>query len=210
MTKEEFLEKYHSIEEFSNLPNIQEEFIKLVKENWVSYSTQNITYLKEKYSLDEIIEFIDKNLECEYCGKFIFDLSDFPEYEDGELLCEDCYHDKYYEVCPLCDEYHETKNIDLDDFPNSPFFYYNPNDATKSGVYEVNSLPVFTSDYFSADIQWTNVRMICNADVFIKHYPQFKTYFSGDNERAEFVCNECWTKAIKLREQFNINKKEIK
>ena len=70
-------------------------------------------HFKKKYdsspcevSKQEIDFIIERDCECDYCGTSIFELDDYPniDIEDGELLCEECYRDMYYEYCPVCEE----------------------------------------------------------------------------------------------------------
>lgn len=44
---------------------------------------------------------------CDNCGKSIFELEDFPNLRRGEVICEDCWKDKYMLTCPICEEYFE-------------------------------------------------------------------------------------------------------
>jgi hypothetical protein len=59
---------------------------------------------------DEELEFvIKKNCTCDSCGEGVEELDDFPELliEKDELLCEDCYSEKYRKICPICENYYE-------------------------------------------------------------------------------------------------------
>lgn len=47
----------------------------------------------------------EHNCQCDSCGISIFELEDFPEVSKGEVLCEQCYREKYMDTCVICEEY---------------------------------------------------------------------------------------------------------
>lgn len=53
----------------------------------------------------EIGILIAHNCDCDNCGDSIFGMDDFPNVKKGEVLCENCYRDKYMLDCPICENY---------------------------------------------------------------------------------------------------------
>lgn len=164
---------------------------------------------------------IENNCQCYNCQKSIFEMWDFPEVleEEREVLCEECYDEQYRDICPICEDYYEIKEVkgDTTPFPKSPFFYYNPADKDEdksnysenyqqpSGVYETVKYPVFVAACGGLGdtwIQWENVQLICTSDEFLApdSSESYKEFFTGDNIKAQFVCDSCWGNAVKIRE----------
>ena len=78
--------------------------------NYCSWRNGNEWTDKE---LDFIIE---KDCTCDYCGNGVDEFNDFPELliEEDELLCEDCYTEKYRKTCPICENYYDIKDGESD------------------------------------------------------------------------------------------------
>lgn len=153
---------------------------KIIENKWSSGSP--------KFSSDDLKLILKHEEQCVCCGENIFDLDDFPEIRDGDLLCMDCYDDRYRTMCPLCEEWYEKNENDEGSFPKSPFFYFIENDP-KNGVYEALDYPIFVSDYFSAVIQWDSVRKICEVSDICRN----------TDKGAEYICGNCWEKAKTAR-----------
>jgi hypothetical protein len=73
-----------------------------------------IGYFKTGYSSspveigeEKIKRLIEHECECDYCGKSIFELDDYPVLPGGrdEVICEYCYDEHYRTVCALCEEH---------------------------------------------------------------------------------------------------------
>lgn len=79
------------------------------------YSSSPIEITDEK-----INQLIESDCKCDYCGKSIFELNDFPEIilpeegKTGEVMCEDCYDHDYRDICPICEESYDTKDFTSD------------------------------------------------------------------------------------------------
>jgi hypothetical protein len=82
----------------------------LKKINYQSWQNGNEWNDKE---LDFIIK---KDCACDNCGESVDEFNDFPELliEEDELLCEQCYHEKYRKTCPNCEESYDIKDGESD------------------------------------------------------------------------------------------------
>lgn len=191
-----------------------------MRDSIIKHAATKYNSSPHEFKDEEIEIIIAEYCKCSNCGLSIFEMEDFPEVLEDEkvMLCEECYDEYYLDICPLCEDYYEIKDVKCDNFPKSPFFYYNPcdNDGNKSeysenyqhqsGVYEAIDYPVFIaacgSGIGDTYINWDHVRLICTADNFLKVNSEnwYKEFFSGDDLKAEFVCDSCWLKAEKVRE----------
>lgn len=184
------------------------------------YEYYNHRYSSSPVPIDEdkVVILIEHDCECDYCGKSIFELDDFPEIlkEKDEVLCEDCYDEKYRDICPVCEDYYLIEDVKEGNFPKFPFFYYNPYDKDDdktdytenykqpSGVYEAKIGPVFISAVGGIGdcwIQWDNLQLICTSDELLSEHPKYKDFFSGDDLKAQFVCDSCWLDAERIRDK---------
>jgi len=181
-------------------------------------------WFAEKYSSspkeisNEKIEFIlKKDCECDDCLESIFKMDDFPEIdiENNELLCEDCYEEKYIESCIICDEIYYSNELS-NEFPKSPFYYIGV--QNKPGIYHALSYPVFsaaTGGLGDTYIWWNNVEFICSIEDFLNSYdPKFesdlsekwKTFIENINiEFGDFIGPCCYEIALEIQ---NLKKKE--
>lgn len=152
----------------------------------------------------------EKGFTCDYCGNRIDKYCEYPEHHPSQphtLLCEDCYDNEYRDTCELCEESYDKEECKGEEFPKSPCAVYNPGYETdyngnviQSGIYEAIDHPVFTSDYFSCNTQWQNLRLICSMEDWLKIRPQDIDFFSGDELNAQFICDSCWEKAKGIRD----------
>lgn len=92
---------------------------------------------------DEELDFIlTKDCKCDYCNESVEKLNDFPEVliDDNELLCEDCYGEKYRKYCPICENSYDIKNGESD------YLVKNEEDAKEenevAGIYHFGNLLV--------------------------------------------------------------------
>lgn len=167
------------------------------------------SYNQEGY--DTFKEDRSKNFICDNCGNRIDEYCEYPEHHHSDphtLLCEDCYKNEYRDTCELCEESYEKEDCKGGDFPKSPSAVYNPGHETdyhgnviQSGIYEAIAYPVFTSDYFSCSTRWENLRLICTMEEWLKIRPHDIDFFSGDELKAQFICDSCWEKAKEIRDK---------
>jgi hypothetical protein len=85
-----------------------EEELKLI--NYQSWQNGN------EWTDDEIEFIIKKNCACDECGESVDEFNDFPELliKEDELLCEECYGQKYRVICPICENSYDIKNGESD------------------------------------------------------------------------------------------------
>jgi hypothetical protein len=176
---------------------------KIIEHAKTKYCSSPCVFTEEQI---EII--IDNDCECYNCGQSIFDMNDFPEIKNDIVFCENCYNDIFINTCYICEEHYEKEDVEGSDlpFPKSPFFYYNPvsegENIKPSGVYETIEYPLFsaaTGGLGHLFIWWDNARLICTSKEYIEKYSECD-FFEGDEEKAEFCCDECWNKAQIIRD----------
>lgn len=156
-----------------------------------------------------------KNFICENCGENVFRYYEYPEHHHSEpdvLLCEGCYDNEYRSTCYLCEESYLLEDCKGEEFPKSPCAVYNPGYETDykdnvilSGIYEAIAYPIYLSDYFSVSTEWDNLRLICSVEDWLKERPHDIDFFSGDELKAQFICDSCWYKAKKIRDSKTFN-----
>ena len=61
---------------------------------------------------DEIEFIIKKDCTCDECGESVEEFNDFPELliQEDELLCDECYGQKYRVICPICEDSYDIKD----------------------------------------------------------------------------------------------------
>lgn len=176
---------------------------------------------------DQISIIIENECKCTNCYTSIFELDDFPEVlkDEREVLCEECFDDLYRDICPICENYYDTKDVKGEDksYPKSPFYWFNSltkEDWIKygysqskkyhpSGIYHAVKYPVFVSGcggLGSAWIEWDHVEFICSIEDFIKEkfngkWNEYDEWLSNPNrhDKAEFIGDCCWDVALKIR-----------
>lgn len=184
-----------------------------------------------EFSDTEVSIIIEENCECTYCGLSIFEMSDFPEViiEEREVLCEECYDEHYRDICPICEDFYEAKEVKGDEtpFPKSPFYWFNSlsekewnthrnsdKDYKASGIYQATKYPVFIAacgGLGSTCIQWENVEFICSIEDFMKEHfvshngkwNEYEEWLSDQNkgDRANFIGDCCWATALSIRNE---------
>lgn len=143
-----------------------------------------------EFSDEELDVIIASDCRCDHCGKSIFDLNDFPEVRDGEVICEDCYCEEYRTTCPVCEEGYE-KDAETD------YFFITRNttrDARKPvGLYKALERPFFYGDcvtgfdgFYEGAIEQVN-------DLDIDEYRaveigRFEEY---NAVKTELICPDC-------------------
>lgn len=82
----------------------------LKKINYQSWQDGN------EWTNEELDFIIKKDCTCDNCEKSVDEFNDFPELliEDDELLCEECYSEKYREYCPICENSYDIKDGESD------------------------------------------------------------------------------------------------
>ena len=89
---------------------------------------------------------------CVYCGQTLSEeeVAGPCRDEAGDILCDECHSEHYEYLCPLC------QNLVAID-GNQEHIIVTPalaeNQAMAPGIYRINALPWFTSNYFSMTIR---------------------------------------------------------
>lgn len=99
------------------------------------------------FTEDEISTIIDSGCKCDYCGKSIFKLDDFPEVRNNEVFCEECYEEHFMAICPVCEEHYEPDEKD-----GEYFFITKETQKTTHvpiGLYRVKEHPFYYGDCIS-------------------------------------------------------------
>ena len=147
-------------------------------------------YASRKLDEDEIKKVIAADYCCEDCGKSVFDLDDFPKtgsnIEDSNCICEDCYNERYREICDCCEESYEPR----DETKEYLVFSKTNEDAVeKIGIYEILKKPYFISDYFSQRVLGDSLKLIreCNIESMLNNIHNQKHSI----ESADCICQDC-------------------
>jgi len=108
--------------------------------------------------------------------------------EDGDIICDNCYNEKYCTTCVVCEEY-----FPLDDWNH--FVIIDPENSEneiKTGLYKILEWPFYSSNTIGGDYIFENkVKRLCD--------------HTQDIEESGEVCPECVKKMVG-----NIKKHEIK
>ncbi|MBB4036584.1 hypothetical protein GGR21_002490 [Dysgonomonas hofstadii] len=83
--------------------------------SWRVYIKKN-TFAFYSYSQkgwDQFRSDREKDFECENCGKGVFEWGGYPNYhkEYQDLLCDDCYDDKFRTSCPICEDSYDNDEM---------------------------------------------------------------------------------------------------
>ncbi|MGE4195980.1 MAG: hypothetical protein AB7G11_02505 [Phycisphaerales bacterium] len=105
-------------------------------------------------------------LECAYCGENLSDEeaeSPHRDAPDGDIMCDECYHDKFEFTCCKCEDYghinDQHKYLVVFDAEEA----FSKNDCKAgftAGLYRVKANPYYTSDYLSAWLNTYNLERI--------------------------------------------------
>lgn len=82
----------------------------LKKINYQSWQNGN------KWTDKELDFIIANDCKCYSCGESVDEFSDFPELliKENELLCENCYDERYRKICPICEDSYDIKDGESD------------------------------------------------------------------------------------------------
>lgn len=179
-----------------------------------------LEHFKKEYSSSpievnekEIQLLIELDCECANCGESIFKLDDFPniDVEKKEVLCEECYDQRYRASCVICEESYELSDLP-DEFPKSPFYYIG--NQKKSGIYHALQYPVFSAACGGLGytyIWWDSLEFVCSMEDFLKsHDPELRFDFSEkwkefledkSVEYADYIGPCCYEEALKISKE---------
>lgn len=200
-----------------------------MKSKIIEHAKSEYTSSPYEFSDAELDIIVENDCQCEYCGKSIFEMWDFPEVleEEREVLCEECYDNNYRDTCPICENSYEIKDVKGDNipFPKSPFYWlnsqtkdewleYNEHEEYKpSGIYHAIQYPVFIAACGGLGdtwIQWDNVEIVCLIEDFINEeytaknikWDEYEEWLFDDrkSDKANFIGGCCWGVALNIKE----------
>lgn len=143
--------------------------------------------------LDYIIE---NDCECSSCGNDIFEEYDAPNIIDNKLLCESCYHEQYYDTCPICKDYFwkpQTPQEDILIISEHVVKEYGLRLAP--GFYQVLEYPYYYGNILTGfdDLFYHAIKLLrrCNINAIM-----FALYPVHGNEQvgAGSCCDSCYNK----------------
>jgi len=126
---------------------------------------RNHKFDSRKLDENEIEKVVLADYQCEDCGESVFDLSDFPEtqnIENSNCICENCYDERYLEICDCCEESYEPRE---DQKKYLIFSKTNGGAVAKIGIYEVLKRPYFISNYFSQRLLDDSIKIVRACDI---------------------------------------------
>jgi len=162
-------------------------------------------YNSSPYPIDDNeIDFIIKHkCECDSCGESIFEMDDFPELtiEDGELLCESCYDNEYYDVCPICEESYDTKGYEAD------HFVLNETAADElemePGIYKALEFPFYRACIISGFKNFFDNKIKLVVPIRINEHKKAKFGENCQEVESDMICSNCVEEYTKEKEDTN-------
>lgn len=107
--------------------------------------------------------------ECTYCGNELRDpheIANPPTDEDGDIICDECYRDRYEEICERCGEYAQKTDMDTSkgsliavwtEAPGRP-------DDLAPGYYRVNAWPLYADGMIEGYMFSGNIERVADLD----------------------------------------------
>lgn len=137
-----------------------------------------------KWSDEELDFIIENDCKCYSCGESVDEFNDFPELliEENELLCEECYTEKYRKICPICENYYDIKDgesdysvkneYDAKEDNEVPGIYYNQNLLIPIRINELKKIDCGENccEVYSDDICPDCVSDLVRKDNFMKSH----------------------------------------
>ena len=100
-----------------------------MKDKIIEHAKTKFSSSPIEYSDEELNLIIEHSCECDDCGESFFEMDDFPDIsiENDEVLCEDCYFDKYRDTCIICEESYEKEDV-------SDYFFITQKNTKTAGI----------------------------------------------------------------------------
>ena len=99
-------------------------------------------------------------MKCTYCeNELDKEESKNPRTDsDGDIICDECFHEEYEEVCPLCGDYFEKGNPQEGEY----YFAITKNDdcRVQPGVYVAVTFPFYIDNMFTQRVITNNVEKV--------------------------------------------------
>ncbi len=121
-------------------------------------------------------------LECYQCGEKIEE--DYFRNKNDKIYCDDCYHENFEFICPICEEHHENPEEPVDHY----VYLHNEQDGYIPGFYNVVKFPLFSGDMFFTWL-WDDALRLASTNR-VSEVGEYE-YPSG------FICKECFDQSIK-------------
>ena len=167
-----------------------------MKDKIIEHAKTKFSSSPIEYSDEELDLIIEHSCECDDCGESFFEMDDFPDIsiENDEVLCEDCYFDKYRDTCIICEESYEKE--DVSDY----FFITQKNTKTAGipvGMYKVLKRPFYYGDCITGFDAFFNdsIEKVSNMDinkVYAAHNPRNEKEITAD-----LICPDCAEKYLR-------------
>lgn len=145
----------------------------------------------EKENLQLLIK---EDCECSRCAKSVFEMWDFPEFRNDEVLCEECNDELYRSICPCCEE-----SYDVED--ESDYFVINEELSKeigkKAGVYKILSKPFFYGNIVSGFDGFFDSSIKLVAKLNINEYKKIDCGEDCEPVPSGIICQECVDKLLK-------------
>lgn len=144
-----------------------------------------------EFSEEERQKMIAQDFCCSSCQRdFRDEYMDFM-FEDNEIMCYECYEDRYQNLCPICQDFYDKPTT-----PQETYFVITKEGeeetGMKAGVYQAVKFPIFSASYIGDTHIWKDsVKLLRECDVASMHK---KIHNSKSNELdfySEFVCECC-------------------
>lgn len=157
-----------------------------------------------EFSDDDIDVIISNDCECSMCAESIFELHDFPEIVDGEVMCERCWDEEFRTTCPICED-----RIDNADMTR---YFFIPKEMERearieTGLYKALKDSFYMSDLFGF-IAFDNDSIEKVSSMNISEV--LKTEYSHYYDRycypeVDFMCPECLSKYTRSERFIELN-----
>ncbi len=147
------------------------------------------------WSEEELNFIIEKDCQCDDCGKHVSEMDDFPtiNIEKDELLCEDCHTEEYYSTCPCCEDYYdkyETPDKDVMHCYISKDFA--EENGMKGGIYKVLKFPIFWGDCLTSFDAFYNDSLELVKEIDITSVEKNIDWRNtGVDISADYICPSC-------------------
>lgn len=118
------------------------------------------------------------NNECFFCDESLTEEEMEAPYKTGDnLVCDECYHDNFCFVCPICEEYSDDEE--------THFVLTEKDNTVPVGYYEILKHPFYISHMLGTDEIWPHC---------VKKVADLR----GNEDRTGYICPNCMKKAVRM------------
>ena len=165
-----------------------------------NHAATNYSSSPHTFSDEEIKVLINSDCACDNCGVDIFELDDFPIIENGQVYCEDCEKEKFYTICPICEESFR-KAQEAQDMVIVINKELAQSQEIKPGIYKVLRYPIYRACLvFGFESLYTeNIEIVRALDIEkMESEIRFKTGWNKKDAKTEIlsgeICKDCFDK----------------